>query len=174
MKSAGSRKKPTLAVKSRVGPDKMGVMKRIAWVFIGLGLLSLLSSGCEDSYDVKFATYQDVKGKGYLAKGWIPECLPNHAYHFLERHDLDTNEVWLFFRFKPEDDVAMKNALSERSNSEWKFYAKRSPAPFWWPKAMPRRVRFYTYVSPSPCRRYFQVAFVAVDWADRYVYFKSP
>lgn len=137
-------------------------------------LACLLLSGCGEQLDTKFADYRHVRESGYLATGWIPDCLPEGTYNFLERHDLDTNEVWVFFRFREEADEELRNALSERRDSEWKFLLRRSKPPFWWAQFLPRRVKYYTYAPKPPCRKYYQAAFLAVDWEGRYAYFKSP
>lgn len=140
----------------------------------GALLFALVLAGCDEHPDAKFVDYRHVRESGYLAKGWIPDCLPESTYHFLERHELDTNEVWVFFRFNEGAEEELKAVLSPRKDSEWKFLVRRSTPPFWWPNALPRRAMYYHYAPKAPCRKYYQSAYVAVDWEDRYVYFKSP
>ncbi len=145
-----------------------------AGILLILASIGLVLSGCEESYDSKFADYREARERGHVAKGWIPDCLPDKAHSFLERHDLDTNEVWLFFRFTPWEHDALRAVLKERRGDEWRFFVRRSPPPFWWPKSLPRRVKFYTFATQPPCRPYYQAAYVAVDWEAGYAYFKSP
>jgi hypothetical protein len=144
---------------------------------MGLALLSvfvLLLTGCDESPDKKFASYADVRDSGYLKRGWIPDCLPENSYHFLERHNVDTNETWVFCRFRAGAEDALLGVLSEDKQSEWRFAVRGTTPPSWWPASLPRRVKYYVFAPPSSCKPYSQPAVVAVDWESRYLYFKSP
>jgi len=64
---------------------------RKAWI-LGLATL-LLMAGCADLVvKASFDSYVEAEDIGYVARGWIPEFVPETAGQIDEAHDLDTNQ----------------------------------------------------------------------------------
>ncbi len=53
---------------------------------------------------LSFDSYEDVINSDIIKAGWIPNWLPSSAANIKESHDIDTNEIWLTFRFSKKDD----------------------------------------------------------------------
>lgn len=71
-----------------------------AFILIVTVLYFLIISG-----EVKETYYADInaaKQNGLLGGGWIPDIIPKSSFEIYERHDLDTNAVWLRFKFDRE------------------------------------------------------------------------
>ena len=67
-----------------------------------LFILIVLAS-CSDIFKKYYSDYNELFNSGDLKKGWIPDFIPVSAYDIYEKHNLDTNEIWLNFRFKKKD-----------------------------------------------------------------------
>jgi len=51
-----------------------------------------------------------------IARGWIPDALPNGAYDIHEEHSLDLNIGWGNFRFRESEKLGFRKILAERSS----------------------------------------------------------
>ncbi len=65
-----------------------------AIVAVVLFAILLCGVGCDDRQESVFANVKDARASGAVARGWVPNDLPESATDLRERHDLDTNEVW--------------------------------------------------------------------------------
>lgn len=83
-------------------------------------------------------TYQDfeaaIKAKAVGEGKWIPGFLPPSATGIRERHNLDTNEVWLSFQFNQSDPNPMM-ASCDRVTEDKVTYPRKSPSD-WWPRIL--------------------------------------
>lgn len=78
---------------------KMTYQKFRVIIFI---LISVLFVSCNENFESYFADYHDVNVSGYLAKGWIPEILPDNSYDIREIHNLDNNHVYGAFKYRSD------------------------------------------------------------------------
>ena len=65
-------------------------------------------TGCErmETMDATYPNYEAaIKASTVGAGKWIPEFLPPSSKNIHERHNIDTNEVWLFFSFNYLSDI---------------------------------------------------------------------
>ncbi|GEM_PF-3799423 len=103
-----------------------------------LAALILTAIGCGGGLqNKKFATHQDLNKSGYLAEGWIPDCLPNNSKEILESHDARTKSGWVTFQ-TDRDGIGeflgwLKLASDQKAASD---LSKDPRAPYWWPKAV--------------------------------------
>ena len=65
---------------------------RLTRVFAVLVLATPLL-GC-DEYETAYQDVPTAEADGAFSRGWLPPLLPADADTIVERHDLDTNEVW--------------------------------------------------------------------------------
>jgi hypothetical protein len=65
------------------------------WIIIFLFLLLFSCGEVKDSF---YKTLDDAKRSGDIERGWLPVILPDSSYEIYERHDIDTNAVWVRFR----------------------------------------------------------------------------
>jgi hypothetical protein len=95
----------------------------------------LLGGGCSDRRESSFASVKEARSSGAVARGWVPNDLPESATDLRELHDLDTNEVWGTFRL-PVSERAPSVALTRVEASKLNGHAVRSPRASWWPETL--------------------------------------
>ena len=71
-------------------------------LFISILLLSVIVA-CGETRDAFYKNIYEAIEHGAVERGWIPDILPKSSYEIYERHDLDTNTVWLRFKFNKQD-----------------------------------------------------------------------
>ncbi len=107
--------------------------------FLAIPLLSvtLLVPGCE-RMEVVETTYLNFEGavnaKAIGDRKWIPGFLPPSATSIREVHNIDTNEVWLFFRLDSADIPTIINSCKKILGRDVLF-PRKSPGN-WWPYAL--------------------------------------
>jgi hypothetical protein len=94
--------------------------------------LALLLSGCllSDTLDASYASMAEAVSKEAVAKGWIPEWLPEDAANIREVHNLDTNTSALAFDIPPHTEWHLPEHCRPVSFND------TSPSVFnrsWWP-----------------------------------------
>lgn len=90
----------------------------------------LLIPGCfEEEFETRYASLADARES--IDAGWIPRYLPASARDIRERHDIDTNEIWISFRYDPENSKWMEEAC-ERADDLAGPYG----SPAWWPEPL--------------------------------------
>jgi len=102
-------------------------------VVSGLVLAFVLSAVLmpSDWISVKYDTYQDVLADDGIKRGWIPEFLPERATRISDRHDIDTNELWIEFSFSGgfEDFTAGLERVPEADRFR---FLEAQDLPRWW------------------------------------------
>ena len=76
--------------------------------------------------DVTINKYKDresVVKEQAIERGWIPGLLPKSAYNIEETHDLDTNQLFGRFSYKPADEKVLMDTLKpyNESNSTYRW-----------------------------------------------------
>jgi hypothetical protein len=66
-------------------------------------LLLFLIIACSETQDAFYKNIDEAIKHSAIEKGWIPNILPRSSYEIYERHDIDTNTVWLKFKFDKMD-----------------------------------------------------------------------
>ncbi len=112
--------------------------------FARLVLLCLwvAGSGCErfETVENAYADYAAAIAADAVGEGrWIPALLPRSATEIAEAHNLDTNEVWLRFRFAAADLASVVAACSPLPPEG--VLRARKPLVAWWPAALTENAR---------------------------------
>ena len=87
-------------------------------------ILALLITACTDIIEEYYTNYADVVKSGDLEKGWIPSFLPESAYDIYDKHNLDTNEIWIRFHFNKIDLTELTNVFELLGSDEQNKIAK--------------------------------------------------
>lgn len=96
----------------------------------------------DDNY---YKTLQAAERDGAVERGWIPPILPASSKEIYERHDIDTNEVWIRFQFNTRgfpgfvSNLKRLNLLEIKSLNLWGLRDSRwwqIRRPKWWPQAL--------------------------------------
>jgi len=96
--------------------------------------LCFLLFSCGDVTDGFYKTLGDAKKSGDYEKGWLPRILPDSSYEIYERHDLDTNAVWVRFKVNKKDIVKLSSQLEEVQSVEIDSIQFPEPPVKWWPR----------------------------------------
>ena len=99
--------------------------------------LALLVSACEsmDSVETTYQDFESLTKAGAIGEGkWIPRFLPSSATKIREKHNLDTNEIWLTFHFNVSDQFPAGSTCRPKTSNEITC-PRRSPG-HWWPAAL--------------------------------------
>jgi hypothetical protein len=96
--------------------------------------------GCTETHEAYYPTYEAAVAAGAISHGWIPHWLPKSAVEIREKHDLDTNQSMLTFRYGTEQLAFEKDCTQVDP-----FNPKEPPFKVsWWPTDVPAS-RFSTY-----------------------------
>jgi hypothetical protein len=98
--------------------------------------LLLPTVSCSDVRVGVYASVDEARREGAIAKGWVPEGLPPSAADIREAHDLDTNKRWVAFTFPAAEAPALR-ALIDRAEIERGPVVCDAPARFEsWPRLL--------------------------------------
>jgi hypothetical protein len=91
-----------------------------------------LSIACGyDTVENRYATLSEAVEHGAITHGWIPEFLPESSTSIIERHDLDTNEIWLSFDLPAAEHLFLRDVCPATDA----VVGPRS-VPSWWPESL--------------------------------------
>ena len=65
----------------------------------------------------RYDSFETVKEKQAMEKGWIPKILPLSAYDIVETHDIDSNTVFGKFSYKESDEMKFLSHLKESNET---------------------------------------------------------
>ena len=81
-----------------------------------------------------YATRAEAVSAGAFDRGWLPSLVPASARELVEQHDIDTNETWLSFAFRPHDRDPLRAACTRKTANDIQF----PRAVDWWPSTLTR------------------------------------
>ena len=96
----------------------------------------ILAAACEpmETGRSEYPSAQAAISAGAIERGWVPEFLPSSAREISEKHNLDTNEVWLRFSVDPNERSSIDMSCRKISGSD--AVLPRKGAGEWWPEAL--------------------------------------
>jgi len=98
-------------------------------------------AGCDETPEVYYPGYEVAISSDAIVRGWIPVWLPKSAIEIREKHNLDTNQSMLAFRFNGSEKVEVASGCERIEPINLK------EPPFkvsWWPGDVPAS-RLSTY-----------------------------
>lgn len=90
-------------------------MKSLAKFLVGaLALMGIVLGGIQylkymENPKSKFSSITEMEASGIVDAGWLPGYLPQTANQIEERHNIDTNEVWISFRYMAGDEKSVES-----------------------------------------------------------------
>ncbi len=101
--------------------SRLPISVAIVSLVLVFGGLAYIESG--ENPSSKFADYEALADSNLIRSGWVPNYIPRSAYEIEETHNLDSNIVYLNFKFKPGDgELPKKNCDSETIEGNGKSY----------------------------------------------------
>jgi hypothetical protein len=135
-------------------------------LFVAIPPVMLTCIACGERAESVYPTLADAKRDGAIARGWLPNVLPDGSRNIREIHSIDDPRSWSTFEFSPEDAVGLREALSE-SGSAGLPVAVPSPGVQWWPDVLEGKL------SPPAIERSGLTLYMsgsglfAIDWKSR-------
>lgn len=110
---------------------RSGGLRRAGMLLIGAAAAAW---ACADTYVGVYATLEEARQAGAIARGWVPEGLPSATTDIREGHDLDHNAVWGTFTFPVSDTARVRTLLGEELSTA--PYCHPPGRLEWWPLAL--------------------------------------
>jgi hypothetical protein len=149
-------------------------------IFVSI-LLSLCILACSETIDTSYKNIDEAMKHGAFEKGWLPNILPRSSYEIYERHDLDTNTVWLRFKFDKRDINELIAQLEEIKQTEIERIEFPTIRVKWWPKNLSKdsfkqqpNLKIYKYdkiIEFSDKRQKTVPSFFVIDWNLNIAYY---
>jgi hypothetical protein len=88
----------------------------------------------DENIEVNYSDYEEASKNGVVPPdAWLPVFLPKSATDIKERHNIDTNETWVFFKYKEIDKTELIKACVVLSIDKVIFpRSDRSFVISWW------------------------------------------
>ena len=150
---------------------------------IGIFLLVIISFGCSEKNESYYINIDAARREGALARGWIPNILPESSYDIYERHNLDTNRVWVRFKYDKNDIKSLINQIMEIFTSEIDSINFIRPIGVsWWPQDINKEsfkdkqpnIKIYKYnniITYSNKIQKMVQSFFVIDWNSNIAYY---
>lgn len=136
------------------------------WLVI---VAALSVGGCKrlETPESSFPDVQAAVAAGAVERGWVPAFLAPSAKELRERHDLDTNEVWLRYSFGEEAFV-----VGACRNADAAHIAKpRKSAGQWWPDTLTQKTPSEGHSSSFEYYQCTNGGFIAADHQTTTAYY---
>lgn len=145
-------------------------------------LLILLLFSCGELQDSFYKTLDDAKRSGAVERGWLPPVLPDSSCDIYERHDLDTNAVWIRFKINKNDMDKLLSQMEEVPPAEMDVVQFPEPRIKWWSKEISKNsvgkgqngLRLFKYkriISYSDNKQKVETAFIIIDAKSEIIYY---
>jgi hypothetical protein len=149
----------------------------------GLAFFLTLACSALETPEVHYPTYAAALADGAVARGWVPDQVPQDATDIHEIHDLDTEEVWIRFSFTGDARAGFAHSCTEADplHVAWPRATRRLS---WWPEDMLQAAtrpaspyHFFRCAAPDryPGQSYSIATFLAlVDGQQKAWYWRRP
>ncbi len=135
--------------------------------------------GCSETQERFYPNMAAAKKDG-VGGGWIPDIIPESSTDIYERHDLDTNKVWLKFKIDKKDINELISQIEEVKPAEIEGVEFPRIGVKWWPKSLNKdsftqhSLKIYKYdrkIEYSDKRVKTVPSFFVIDWNSNIAYY---
>ncbi len=149
----------------------------------GFIFLLIFILGCSETQEKFYPNVEAAKKDGAIGGGWIPNIIPETASEIYERHNLDTNRVWLRFKFDKKDIKELIAQIEEVKPNEITAIEFSAPNVRWWPKDVNKDsltkgqqlgLKLYKYkrvLQYGDNRQKTVLSFFIIDWNSNVAYY---
>lgn len=107
-------------------------------LFFGFSLIAILLLFVyfllDENIENQYSNYEQVSQNGVVPSDtWVPVFLPKTATDIKERHNIDTNETWVFFKYGESDKLDLAKPCESLPFDKVIFpRVDRSSIILWW------------------------------------------
>jgi len=97
------------------------LVKSIIIILVGLVAIFLLfPATCKYFEQPKsyFSNYDEAKNSGIMEAGWMPTFIPRTSTEIHEQHDIDSNLVYMTFKYEQSEDIDLSRHCSRKQKLE--------------------------------------------------------
>ena len=140
----------------------------------------LILLGCSETQDAFYKNIDEAKKDNAIERGWIPNIIPASSSEIYERHNLDTNRVWIRFKFDKKDIQGLIGKIKEVNPAEIENIEFPRIGVKWWPKNLNKdsftqhSLKIYKYdrvIEYSDKRQKIVPSFFVIDWNSNVAYY---
>jgi hypothetical protein len=110
-----------------------------AWAVISL-VSSVALMACRDMKESHYPSLADARRAGAVARGWLPDFLPESSSEIKEIHNIDTNQIWCAFEFSIEETRSLQQHLTAIEPTSVSTVQVRAVDVAWWPRVLQGRL----------------------------------
>lgn len=86
----------------KVNNSKLKYIIKTVFIIFGISFLLTVLFSC-DTISSYYPSYEDAVKDGAIERGWIHPDFPHSIKNIHEKHDLDTNKIWMSFKYNKDD-----------------------------------------------------------------------
>lgn len=153
--------------------------------FIYLLHLFIFIFGCSETQDTFYRDIDAARKDSAIKKGWIPNILPESSTEIYERHNIDTNRVWIRFKFDKKDINELITRIEEVNPLEIETIKFINPDNVkWWPLNLNKDLfkinrkqvglkiyKYHKVITYSDNRQKTIPSFFVIDWNLNIAYY---
>ena len=100
-------------------------------------LVCLMIVSCHEIKESFYLNFEEIQKDRIIERGWVPDIIPKSAKSIYERHNIDTNEIWLRFNADREDLKLLEKQimiLNSKEEGTVGIFPQKDPPKWWKPK----------------------------------------
>jgi hypothetical protein len=139
----------------------------------------LLFLYCNDTQENYYPTLDDAIKDGAIDRGWIPKVLPSSSRKITEKHDIDTNTVWIRFTADASDLKLLLRQLRILTKKEIdELFPFDHPEKWWGPNVNTKNsftiAAYYYKFCWADGRTEDMIGYFFIDLKNSVAYYYSP
>ncbi len=142
-------------------------------------LALLIFCYCHETQENYYPTLEDARNEGAIDRGWIPTILPLTSINITEKHNIDTNTVWIKFTANASDLKDLLRQLRILTKKEIdELFPFNHPGKWWEPKENAKNsftISAYEYkIRFADGRTEDKIGFFFIDVKNSVAYYYNP
>ena len=115
--------------------QRIVILRLVLCTLVGGALCCAACAGIKSQTN-SYATLAEAHQAGAIAKGWIPEGLPNGSHDLREGHVPGTSQRWGLFEYPQAEERALRALLTEEELSASSVDCDIPARIEWWPRIL--------------------------------------
>jgi hypothetical protein len=103
-------------------------------IILVAGILLFRWFSTQEEPEKYYLSRQEIVTDDAIGRGWVPSWLPTSAHSINETHNIDTNEVWMKFKFNTNEIIGIEACSIDNTTDFKKANGPRVKNHSWWVK----------------------------------------
>ena len=118
----------------------MRLMSKIRLWLSAFLIGTVITAGCSSDFvettTNQYSNYKEAVEAGAIQRGWLPQALPESANDIVETHNIDTNELWVKFKFAQADIKTFLSECEKANDLRLPSAGRTKKLATWWPETL--------------------------------------